>query len=114
MSEKATVTPVTTVQRRRQSKTPRPDPSTPSKLTYALQQWTAERRATGWYVAPTVASFSGSKPAWRGPFATIESACLAIARALAVEIADRHTRSVESHGIGKSDTLYGFKPTTEL
>lgn len=114
MPDKAIAKPITTVPRRRQSKTPGPDPSMPSKLTYALQQWTAERRATGWYVAPTVASFSGSKPAWRGPFATIESACLAIARALAVELADRHTRSVEGHGIGKSHPLYGFKPTTEL
>ena len=59
-------------------------------------------------------SFNGEKPKWSGPFADIENACLSIARHLFVEIADRHTRSIESHKIGRTDQLYGLKPTTRL
>jgi hypothetical protein len=40
--------------------------------------------------------------------------CLAIARRLAIEIADRHTQSIERHGIEPDDPLYGLKPTTRL
>ncbi len=87
---------------------------TPPKFTYALKQWTIERRANGWFVSPTNSSVAGNKPEWRGPFQTIESACLAIARSLAVEIADRHTRSCEFHKIGKGDPLNGFKPDSHL
>ena len=86
----------------------------PDKFTYALRAWSAERRNTGWFVAPTQPSFTGNKIEWRGPFATIESACLAIARGLAVEIADRHTRSVESYKIDRKHALYGFQPETRL
>ena len=86
----------------------------PAKFTYALKQWSVERRETGWFVGQTVPSFAGNKTEWRGPFATIESACLAIARGVAVELADRHTRSVEAHHIGRKHPLYGFKPETRL
>ena len=75
--------------------------STPAKFTYALKQWTVERRTDGWFVSPTTSAVVGNKPEWRGPFLSIESACLAIARGLAVEIADRHTRHVEHHKIEK-------------
>lgn len=87
---------------------------TPTKFSYALKQWTVERRTTGWFVSPTTSSVIGNKPEWRGPFETIETAMLAIARALAVELADRHTRSVEFHKIAPTDPLYGLKPTTRL
>ncbi|MGB7914516.1 MAG: hypothetical protein WCF79_04360 [Rhodomicrobium sp.] len=33
-----------------------------------------------------------------GPFAAIETACLSIARKLAIELADRHTQSIERRG----------------
>jgi hypothetical protein len=65
-------------------------------------------------VARTVTSFAGEKPYWHGPLETIESACLSIARHLSVELADRHTRSIEAHDIARSDPLYGLKPTTRL
>ena len=87
-------------------------PPRPEKFTYALKGYTAERRAKGWYVGPTMTG--DAKPDWCGPFATIESACLAIGRRLAVEIADRHTRSIEFHQIGRDDPLYGLKPTTRI
>jgi hypothetical protein len=103
------------------TRAPRLEPNTkpsiehaPAKFSYALKQWTVERRATGWFVSPTTSSVTGNKPEWRGPFETIETAMLAIARALAVELADRHTRSVEFHKIDRSDPLYGLKPTTRL
>ena len=56
----------------------------------------------------------GEKPQWSGPFATIETACLSIGRRLAIEIADRHTLSIERHGLTPDDLLYGLKPTTRL
>ena len=86
----------------------------PEKFTYALASYTAERRKDGWYISKTVPSFNGEKPKWSGPFADIENAYLSIARHLFVEIADRHTRSIESHKIGRTDQLYGLKPTTRL
>ena len=86
----------------------------PEKFTYALAAFTAERRKEGWYVAKSVASFNGDKPKWSGPFETIESACLSIGRHLATELADRHTRSIESHKIARNAPLYGLKPTTRL
>lgn len=85
-----------------------------AQLTYALSSYTAERRKDGWYVAKTVTSFAGEKPRWAGPFETIETACLSIARHLSVELADRHTRSIEAHKIDRKDPLYGLKPTTRL
>jgi hypothetical protein len=57
---------------------------------------------------------AGEKPQWTGPFATIETACLSIARKLAIEIADRHTQSIERHGLTPDHPLYRLKPTTRL
>jgi len=93
----------------------RPPPTereVPVRYTYALAAFTAEIRDKGWYIARTMPSFIGEKPAWAGPFETIESAVLAIARRLATEIADRHTRIVESKKIKRGDPCYGLKRTT--
>lgn len=86
----------------------------PTRFIYALRQWSIERRCTGWFVAVTTSGVPGNKPEWRGPFQTIETACLAIARGLAVEIADRHTRSIEFHKIGRTDPLFGLKREPRL
>ena len=85
-----------------------------TKLTYALKAWSVERRGAGWFVAETVASILGNKPVWRGPFQSVENACRAIARGLALELTDRHTRSVESHRIAKTDHLHGLDPKNTL
>ncbi len=95
--------------RREQHSAPRKGPD---KFTYALQQYAAERRSAGWYVAPTV--FGDETQKWTGPFESIENACLAIARRHATELADRHTRSIEHHKIKKGAPLYGLKSTTGL
>jgi hypothetical protein len=86
----------------------------PDKFTYAQHQFTVQRRKRGWWISRTWTASAGEKPEWSGPFATIETACLAIARRLAIEIADRHTQSIERHGIEPEDPLYGLKPTTRL
>ena len=86
----------------------------PEKFTYALPAFTAQRRKSGWWISPTWSKSAGEKPQWIGPFATIETACLSIARKLAIEIADRHTQSIERHGLTPDDLLYGLKPTTRL
>ena len=94
----------------------KPEPTTPKaeKFTYALSAFTVEIRPQGWFVARTVPGFTGEKPKWNGPYGTIESACLSIGRHLAVEIADRHTRSVEFYKIKRGTPLHGFKLTTRL
>jgi len=51
---------------------------------FALASWTAERRAKGWYIRKT--DHGGD---WRGPFSTIASVSLMIARELAKELAKR-------------------------
>ncbi len=86
----------------------------PDRFTYALKRFTAERREDGWWISRTWTASYGEKPQWKGPFATIETACLAIARRLATEIADRHTHSIEWHGLKRSDPRYGLKLTTRL
>ena len=50
----------------------------PEKFTYALPAFTVQRRKTGWWISPSKSA--GEKPQWTGPFATIETACLSIAR----------------------------------
>src|SRR5271157_3832152 len=85
----------------------------PEKFTYALPAFTVQRRKTGWWISPTLKSV-GERFQWSGPFATIETACLSIARKLAIEIADRHTQSIERYGLMPDDALYGLKPTTRL
>ena len=84
------------------------------KFTYALKQYSVERRGAGWFVAETVPSILGNKPNWRGPFQSVENACRAIARGLALELTDRHTRSVESHKMARTDPLYGLDPKSTL
>ena len=100
--------------RTKTAKVTEPKDARPARFTYALASWSAERRGDGWYVSPTTSAINGDKPHWRGPFATIETACLSIARSLAVEIANRHTRSIEHHKLGDKHPLYGLKPTTRL
>ena len=51
---------------------------------FALASWTAERRAKGWYIRKT--DHEGD---WRGPYSTIASVSLMIARELAKELAKR-------------------------
>lgn len=85
-----------------------------ARVTYALKAYSAERRANGWYVSRTPLSVAGEKPEWSGPFQTIETAMLAIARRLATELADRHTRTIEARGIKAGDPMYGLKSTTAL
>jgi len=79
---------------------------------YALPGFTVQHRKSGWWMSATWSA--GEKPQWTGPFATIGTTCLAIGRRLAIEIADRHTQSIERYGLTPDDALYGLKPTTRL
>jgi hypothetical protein len=54
------------------------------RTTFALASWTAERRAKGWYIRKT--DHGGD---WRGPYSTIASVSLMIARELGKELAMR-------------------------
>ena len=84
------------------------------KFTYALKAWSIERRGSGRFVAETLPNIPGNKPSWRGPFQSVENACRAIARGLALELTDRHIRMVETHKIAKNDPLYGLDPKSTL
>ncbi|MGD9786196.1 MAG: hypothetical protein AB7E80_01815 [Hyphomicrobiaceae bacterium] len=85
-----------------------------SRFTYALKSYSAEIRTDGWWIASTPCTAAGEKPKWSGPYQTIETACLAIARRLATEIADRHTRTIETKKLAPGKPLYGLKRTTRL
>jgi hypothetical protein len=63
---------------------------------------------------PSLRRAIAEKPQWTGPFATIATACLSIARKLAIDIADRHTQSIGRHNLTPDDLLYGLKSTTRL
>jgi hypothetical protein len=92
---------------------PTASPKPPEKFTYALPAFTVQRRKSGWWISPTSRG-SGEKLQWTGPFATIETACLSSGRRLAIDIADRHTQSIERYELTPDDALYGLKPTTRL
>ena len=60
------------------------------KRVYALDSWTVERKARGWFIRRTYS------PAHRfGPYKTETSACLMIARQLRKELARRDGVNIE-------------------
>lgn len=94
-------------------KPPKPTPrQIPEKFTYQLATYSAELRDQGWFIAKSTPAFVGQKPEWIGPFKSIENAAFAIARRLATEMADRHTRMTEQYGLDSSHTLWGLQHTT--
>jgi hypothetical protein len=60
---------------------------TNTKRVYKLAEFTVERRPKGWYFTRT-ARFS-DKPEWRGPYSSMASVSLMIARQLKKEIEKR-------------------------
>jgi len=74
----------------------------PTQFTYALTSYLFERRTTGWYVARAVSSVAGEKPKWGGPFQDLENACVSAVRHQAAELADRHTRAIETRYMASS------------
>ena len=91
-----------------------PKDSRPTRFTYALTAWSVVRSGDGWYVAPTSPGLHGKPQSHRRPFESVETACQSIARSLAVELADRHTRSIKFHKLETAHPLYGLKPQTRL
>lgn len=60
---------------------------------YALRNWSVKKRAKGWYISPTTTTYSGEKSDWRGPYSSVASAALMIARELSKEVVKRHERT---------------------
>ena len=60
---------------------------------FALQNWSVEKREKGWFIARTVVTRYRERHRWKGPYRSIASATLMIARELAKELDRRHTRS---------------------
>jgi hypothetical protein len=55
------------------------------KRTYALKEYTVEKKAKGWFFRPTY----GSDDEWKGPYSSQVSVTLMIARQLKKEIIKR-------------------------
>jgi hypothetical protein len=55
---------------------------------YALDMWTIEKRANGWYFSQS--AYHGDKHEWHGPYSSEMSVTLMIARELRKEIGKRH------------------------
>ena len=60
-----------------------------AKRTYALADFTVERRPKGWYFTRTARY--DDKANWRGPYGSIASVSLMIARELRKEVTRRDT-----------------------
>lgn len=60
-----------------------------SKMTFALASWTAEQRAAGWYYGDT---YGDEKAAYRGPYSSLASVTLMIAREMTKEVTRRQQR----------------------
>ena len=89
-------------------------PGVPAKFTYLLAAYRIERRSNEWYVSKSLPTFASEKPEWHGPYDSIDTATFAIARKLASECADRHTRDVAGHKMGDDHPLNGLKETAKL
>ena len=63
------------------------------RQTYALQTWSVEKRNSGWWITRTYGPYARDKPRWRGPYRSMESATLMIARELRKELAQRIARA---------------------
>jgi len=75
---------------------PPPLPGPPPRALYALTCYTVEKRKDRWYVIKT--NGLGHR-AWRGPYATLRLATLAIARLYEREITERHVRRSELYAV---------------
>jgi hypothetical protein len=60
------------------------------RFIYALADWTVEKRADGWHFARS--STRHSKGGWKGPYSSVDSVAMMIARELRKEIAKRYER----------------------
>lgn len=69
----------------------------PLKPIYALAAYTVEKRGTKWYVIRTAEQNAG-RTTWRGPYATLDRATLAIAKLLSLEVIERHKRMSDWYG----------------
>ncbi len=60
------------------------------KSIYMLSTWSIEKRGKRWYIIKP--SFFADPKIEKGPYGTIMSACLMIARELAAEAVSRHNK----------------------
>jgi DNA-directed RNA polymerase subunit RPC12/RpoP len=65
---------------------------------YALSVWTVEKRGKNWYFA--LAATHHERGGWKGPYSSIESVTLMLARQLRREITIRYERQVRGNGVG--------------
>ena len=68
---------------------------------FALKAWTIKEHGGKFYIAPTASL--DDKRRWSKTYATLQSACTAIARKLAEEWTTRNERRRASYGLTKED-----------
>ena len=86
----------------------------PNRLEYSLAAYSIERRDGAWYAISKVDLAFRHRPKWLGPFETIDTICISIARHLAADIADSHTRDIERLQLEKAHPLYGLNHSHRL
>jgi hypothetical protein len=62
------------------------------RFIYALADWTVEKRGNGWYYAHSARRHT--KGDWKGPYSSIASVTMMIARQLGREINERYERQM--------------------
>jgi hypothetical protein len=63
---------------------------TVERFIYALSDWTVEKREGGWYFSRSANRHNRGD--WRGPYSSVESVAMMIARELRKEIVERYER----------------------
>ena len=74
---------------------------------YRLEQYTVERLNDGWWIISDAVKK-------KGPFATAQDVCIAIARELCAELSNRHQALASFHGVKSGDPLYGLPEAPQL
>jgi hypothetical protein len=65
-----------------------------ARSTFALNSWSAELRSNGWYYGDT---YREEKSQFRGPYSSVASVTLMIAREMTKEIFRRQQHMEENH-----------------
>jgi hypothetical protein len=69
----------------------------PPPAIYALRVWSVKKVNGKWFISP--AARFDDKEQWKGPYTNVHRATTAIARKLAEEITQRHSRRCKDYGI---------------
>ena len=84
------------------------------RLSYTMPAYIVQRRNGAWYAITSADLAFKHLPTWLGPFATIDTVCISMARHQAADIADRHTQDIERLGLRRGDPRYGLQTSHRI